>query len=65
MKLKNFNLSKFNDFDDIYINKKFKFIIIKNFDFNKFNKNDFEVNQIDELKNNYKNYKNYYIIINK
>ena len=64
MKLKNFNLSKFNDFDDIYINKKFKFIIIKNFDFNKFNKNDFEVNQIDELKNNYKNYKNYYIIIN-
>ena len=63
MKLKNFDLSKFNDFDDIYINKKFKFIIIKNFDFNKFNKNDFEVNQIDEIKNN-KNYKNYYIIIN-
>ena len=64
MKLKNFNLSKFNDFDDIYINKKFKFIIIKNFDFNKFNKNDFEVNQIDELKNNFKIYKNYYIINN-
>ena len=64
MKLKNINLSIFNDFDFIYINKKFKFIIIKNFDFNKFNKNDFEVNQIDELKNNYKNYKNYYIIIN-
>ena len=64
MKLKNFNLSKFNDFDDIYINKKFKFIIIKNFDFNIYNKNDFEVNQIDELKNNYRIYKNYYIIIN-
>ena len=64
MKLKNFNLSKFNDFDDIYINKKFKFIIIKNFDFNKYDKNLFIVNQIDELKNNYKNYKNYYIIIN-
>ena len=64
MKLKNLNLSKFNDFDDVYINQKFKYIIIKNFDFNKFNKNDFEVNQIDELKNNYKNYKNYYIINN-
>ena len=64
MKLKDFNLSKFNDFDDIYINRKYKFIIIKNFDFNKFKKNDFEVNQIDELKNNYKNYKNYHIIIN-
>lgn len=64
MKLKNFDLSKFNDFDDIYINKKNKFIIIKNFDFNKFNKNDFEINQIDELKENYKNYKNYYIINN-
>ena len=61
MKLKNFDLSKFNDFDDIYINKKYKFIIIKKFDFNKFNKNDFEVNQIYEIKNN-KNYKNYYII---
>ena len=61
MKLKNFNLSKFNDFDDIYINKKYKFIIIKKFDFNKFNKNDFELNQIYEIKNN-KNYKNYYII---
>ena len=64
MKLKNFNFSKFNDFDDIYINKKFKFIIIKNFDFNKYDKNLFIVNQIGELKNNYKNYKNYYIIIN-
>ena len=64
MKLKNFNLSKFNDFDYIYINQKHKYIIIKNFDFDKFNKNDFEVNQIDELKNNYKNYKNYHIIIN-
>ena len=64
MKLKNFNLSKFNDFDDIYINKKDKYIIIKNFDFNKYDKNLFIVNQIDELKNNYKNYKNYYIIIN-
>ena len=63
MKLKNLNLSKFNDFEDIYINKKYKFIIIKNFDFNKYNKNDFEVNQINEIKNN-KNYKNYYIIIN-
>ena len=63
MKLKNLNLSKFNDFDDIYINKKHKYIIIKKFDFNKFNKNDFEVNQINEIKNN-KNYKNYYIIIN-
>ena len=64
MKLKNLNLSKFNDFDDIYINKKYKFIIIKNFDFNKYDKNWFIVDQIDELKNNYKNYKNYYIIIN-
>ena len=64
MKLKNFNLSKFNDFDDIYINKKFKYIIIKKFDFNKYDKNLFIVNQIGELKNNYKNYKNYYIIIN-
>ena len=63
MKLKNLNLSKFNDFDDIYINIKNKYIIIKNFDFNKYNKNDFEVNQIHEIKNN-KNYKNYYIIIN-
>ena len=64
MKLKNFNLSKFNDFDDIYINRKDKYIIIKNFDFNKYDKNLFIVNQIDELKNNYRNYKNYYIIIN-
>ena len=64
MKLKNFNFSKFNDFDDIYINKKYKYIIIKDFDFNKFNKNEFIVNQINELKNNYKNYKNYNIIIN-
>ena len=64
MKLKNFDLSKFNDFDDIYIHEKFKFIIIKKFDFNKYDKNLFIVNQIDELKNNYKNYKNYYIIIN-
>lgn len=63
MKLKNFNLSKFNDFDDVYINVKNKFIIIKNFDFNKFNKNDFEVNQIREIKIN-KNYKNYVIINN-
>ena len=64
MKLKNFNLSKFNDFDDIYINRKDKYIIIKNFDFNKYDKKLFIVNQIDELKNNYRNYKNYYIIIN-
>lgn len=64
MKLKNFNLSKFNDFDFIYINQKDKYIIIKNFDFNKYDKNLFIVNQIDELKNNYRNYKNYYIIIN-
>ena len=64
MKLKNFNLSKFNDFEYIYINKKFKFIIIKNFDFNKYDKNLFIVDQIDELKNNYRIYKNYYIIIN-
>lgn len=63
MKLKNFNFSKFNDFDDIYINKKYKFIIIKNFDFNKYDKNLFIVNQIREIKNN-KNYKNYYIINN-
>ena len=63
MKLKNFNLSKFNDFEDVYINVKNKFIIIKKFDFNKFNKNDFEVKQIGEIKND-KNYKNYYIIIN-
>ena len=56
------NLSKFNDYDDVYINKKYKFIIIKNFDFNKYNKNEFEVAQIAEIKN--KNYKNYYIIIN-
>ena len=64
MKLKNFNLSKFKDFDDIYINQKYKYIIIKKFDFNKYDKNLFIVTQIDELKNNYKNYKNYYIIIN-
>ena len=64
MKLKNLNLSKFNDFEDIYINKKYKFIIIKNFDFNKFNKNLFIVNQINELKNNFRIYKNYYIIFN-
>ena len=64
MKLKNLNLSKFNDFDDIYINKKYKFIIIKNFDFDKYDKNLFIVNQINELKNNYQNYKNYYLIIN-
>ena len=63
MKLKNFNLSIFNDFEDVYINVKNKYILIKNFDFNKYNKNDFEVKQIDEIKNN-KNYKNYYIIIN-
>lgn len=63
MKLKNLNLSKFNDFDDIYINKKYKFIIIKKFDFDIYNKNDFEVKQINEIKTN-KNYKNYYIIIN-
>ena len=62
MKLKNFNLSKFNDFDFVYINVKNKYILIKNFDFNIYNKNDFEVKQIDEIKN--KNYKNYYIIIN-
>ena len=63
MKLKNLNLSKFNDFDYVYINVKNKYILIKKFDFNKYNKNDFEVAQIDEIKNN-KNYKNYYIIIN-
>lgn len=63
MKLKNFNLSKFKDFDDVYINVKNKYIIIKNFDFNKYDKNLFIVNQIREIKNN-KNYKNYYIIIN-
>ena len=61
MKLKNLNLSKFNDFDDVYINVKNKYILIKKFDFNKYNKNDFEVKQIYEIKNN-KNYKNYYII---
>ena len=64
MKLKNFDLSKFNDFDYVYINVKNKYILIKNFDFNIYNKNDFEVKQIDEIKNN-KNYKNYYIIFNK
>ena len=63
MKLKNFDLSKFNDFDDVYINVKNKYILIKNFDFNKYDKNLFIVNQIAEIKNN-KNYKNYYIIIN-
>ena len=63
MKLKNFNLSKFNDFEDVYINVKNKYILIKNFDFNIYNKNDFEVKQIAEIKNN-KNYKNYYIINN-
>ena len=63
MKLKNLNLSKFNDFEDVYINVKNKYIIIKKFDFNKFNKNEFEVKQINEIKFN-KNYKNYYIIIN-
>ena len=63
MKLKNLDLSKFNDFDDIYINKKYKFIIIKKFDFNKYEKDLFIVNQFNEIKNN-KNYKNYYIIIN-
>ena len=62
MKLKKFDLSKFNDYDNVYINVKNKYIIIKKFDFNKYNKNDFEVAQIDEIKN--KNYKNYYIIIN-
>ena len=62
MKLKNFNLSKFNDFDNVYVNVKNKYILIKNFDFNIYNKNDFEVKQINEIKN--KNYKNYYIIIN-
>lgn len=61
MKLKNFNLSKFNDFDDVYINVKNKYILIKNFDFNIYNKNEFEVAQINEIKN--KNFKNYYIII--
>ena len=64
MKLKNFDLSRFNDFDDIYINRKFKFIIIKNFDFNKYDKSLFWVNQMDEIRENYKNYKNYRIIIN-
>lgn len=60
MKLKNFNLSKFNDFDNVYINKKYKFIIIKNFDFKRYDKNEFEAAQINEIKN--KNFKNYYII---
>ena len=62
MKLKNFNLSKFNDFEDVYINIKNKYILIKKFDFNIYNKNNFEVKQIGEIKNN-KNYKNYRIII--
>lgn len=65
MKLKNFDLSKFNDFDDIYINRKDKFILItKKFDFNKYNKSLFWVNQMDEIRENYRNYKNYHIIIN-
>ena len=65
MKLKNFDLSKFNDFDDIYINRKDKFILItKRFDYNKYNKDLFWVNQMDEIRENYKNYKNYHIIIN-
>ena len=64
MKLKNFDLSKFNDFDDIYINRKYKFIIIKNFDFNKYDKSLFWVNQMDEIRENYRIYKNYRIIIN-
>ena len=63
MKLKNFDLSKFNDFDDIYINRKDKFIIIKNFDFNKCDKSLFWVNQMDEIRENYRIYKNYRIII--
>ena len=64
MKLKDFNLSKFNDFDYVYINVKHKYIIIKKFDFNKFNKNNFEVAQMDEIRENYRIYKNYHIIIN-
>ena len=64
MKLKNFDLSKFNDFDDIYINRKYKFIIIKNFDFNKYDKSLFWVSQMDEIRENYRIYKNYRIIIN-
>ena len=65
MKLKNFDLSKFNDFDDIYINRKDKFIIIiKNFDFNKYDKSLFWINQMDEIRENYETYKNYRIIIN-
>ena len=65
MKLKNFDLSKFNDFDDIYINRKDKFILItKRFDFNKYDKDLFWVNQMDEIRENFKNYKNYHIIIN-
>lgn len=64
MKLKNFDLSKFNDYENVFVNIKIKYILIKKFDFNKYNKNDFEVAQIHELKTNYRNYKNYYIIIN-
>ena len=64
MKLKNFDLSKFNDFDYIYINQKHKYIIIKNFDFNKYDKSLFWVNQMDEIRENYRIYKNYRIIIN-
>ena len=63
MKLKNFDLSKFNDFDDIYINRKDKYIILKNFDFNKYDKSLFFVNQMDEIRENYRIYKNYRIII--
>ena len=64
MKLKNFDLSRFNDLDNVFINVKNKYILIKKFDFNIYNKNEFEVAQIDEIRENYRMYKNYHIIIN-
>ena len=64
MKLKHFDLSKFNDFDEIYIDRKNKFIVIKNLDFNKDDKSIFWINQMDEICDNYQIYKNYNIIIN-
>ena len=64
MKSKNSDLSKFNDYDNVFVNIKNKYLIIKKFNYDKYDKNEFYVKQIDEIKNNFRNYKNYYIIIN-